>query len=77
MTPKCLTNACMRPAGAATGRGLCMVCYSRAKKMVEAGTTTWREIVDLGLAMPNDVDGDPFTTQFNEAKKKGTNADDK
>ena len=69
---KCLSSGCSRPAVAIMQRGLCMVCYSKAKKMVEAGTTTWAEIVALGLAAGSDADGtDPFTRAFNEAKKKG------
>lgn len=47
-----------------------MVCYSKANKMVKAGTTTWKELEDLGLALPG-IEGsaDPFTRAFDEAKK--------
>ena len=70
-TPKCLSKTCTRPSALALKRGLCMICYSRAKKMVEAGVTTWREIIELGLALPSDTDGgDPFTQAFNDAKKE-------
>lgn len=68
--PKCLSKNCARPSAPALQRGLCLVCYSKAKTMVEAGTTTWAEIVALGLALQTDADGgDPFTCAFNEAKK--------
>ena len=68
---ECLTPGCARPAAASLKRGLCLLCYSRAKKLVEDGTTTWDEIVELGLALPNDGEGaDPFTKAFDGAKKK-------
>ena len=67
---KCLTPKCVRPEAIAMGRGLCLNCYSKAKKMVESGVTTWKEIVALGLAKTSEgEDGDPFTQAFNEAKK--------
>lgn len=68
---KCMSTNCVRPAAPALQRGLCLICYSKAKKMVESGTTTWDEIVELGLAMPCDsVDGDPFARSFREAKER-------
>ena len=67
---KCLIPNCTRPAAPALKRELCMLCYSKAKHMVEAGTTTWGEIAELGLALPSDGEGaDPFTKAFKQAKE--------
>lgn len=30
-------------------RGLCMKCYSEAKKKVELGEITWEELAELGI----------------------------
>lgn len=65
---KCLTKNCARQAAPSVKRGLCLPCYSRAKGMVESGTTSWNELVSLGLALPSDS-VDPFTQAFNEAKR--------
>lgn len=46
---KCLTGLCRQDA-AANCRGLCMKCYSSAKKAVERGEVTWDELVELGAA---------------------------
>jgi hypothetical protein len=71
MNENCLTKNCMRPAAVAMKRGLCLICYSRAKKMVESGTTTWGQLVEMKLALPSDTEGaDPFTQAFNEAKRR-------
>lgn len=45
-------------------KGLCMTCYSKAKKMVESGRTTWEVLESKGL-----IEGkaDPFETAFNKA----------
>lgn len=71
---KCLAKNCQRTASSSMGRGLCLVCYSKAKKMVAAGTTTWTELVSLGLAKPGVEEADdPFTQAFNEAKRNASN----
>lgn len=44
---ECLTPECRERA---THKGLCMKCYSEAKKLVEVGKTTWAELAILGLA---------------------------
>ena len=59
----CLTPQC--PRSASQYRGLCMPCYSKAKKYVERGETTWEKLEGMGLAAPDD---DPFTKAFNEKK---------
>lgn len=64
--PKCMVPECKRPQALAMNRGLCMVCYSRAKKLVDTGKTTWDVLVDLQLALPTD---DPFTAAFKERNK--------
>ena len=71
MSDKCLTPKCRRPAALALKRGLCMVCYSEAKKLVAAGTATWDGLVALGLALSSG-DQDLFTKAFNNAR--GSNA---
>lgn len=50
---KCLTDGCTT-APYAEGRGLCMSCYSRAKSMVTRKQTTWEELEQLGLALPQE-----------------------
>lgn len=67
--PNCLTKGCHRRSAAAIMRGLCLPCYSIAKKLVESGKTTWEELVSLGLATGG-TDADPFTKAFNNAKGK-------
>ena len=72
---KCLATTCQRP-GTPVGRGLCLLCYSRAKFAVKAGTTTWQELEAIGLVNPSAED-DPFTKALNEAKARGdVNASD-
>lgn len=48
---KCLTPHCQRLPAAATGRGLCLICYGKAKKYVERGDTTWGKLEQMGLAL--------------------------
>lgn len=70
--PKCLITSCLNTSAPALKRGLCMTCYSRAKRMVEAGTTTWDKLVEIGLALPTDIqDGstDAFMTEFTNRSK--------
>lgn len=67
MTSPCLTKNC-RGFAAADCRGLCMKCYSQAKKLVQDGKTSWDELESMGLATPKA--GTPFLDQFNASKKK-------
>lgn len=62
---KCLTADC-RSDKAAGLRGLCMKCYSRAKKLVAGGATTWEELAQLGMVESKDKD--PFETEFLKRK---------
>lgn len=57
----CRINACARRSAR---RGMCLVCYSRAKAKIEAGETTWNKLVELGLC---DSEGDPFDDAYNRA----------
>ena len=48
-----------------------MRCYSRAKAMVDAGSTTWDYLVGLGLALSlTDEKIDPFTAALKKAEGK-------
>lgn len=64
----CITPNCKRFVAQSLGRGLCMLCYSKAKKLVAGKTTTWKQLEEMGLALPDA--SDPFTQAFNEAKDK-------
>lgn len=57
ITDKCTRQACQQEYA----RGLCLVCYSIAKKMIESKQTTWEELEKLGLIRPTE---DPFTKSF-------------
>lgn len=48
MSEKCMINGCFRLCSASS-HGLCLVCYGRAKKKVEAGEVTWQKLAELGL----------------------------
>lgn len=61
---KCMIPNCGRDAIVTPKRGLCMRCYSTAKKMVESGDTNWDELVEKGLAL--DLGDDAFTKAFKE-----------
>jgi hypothetical protein len=63
--PICATPDCAeRPKW----KGLCDRCYRSAKRLVDAGKTTWEDLASLGLAS---IDGaeDKFTAAFNKRKK--------
>jgi len=45
---KCLTPDCSSET--IYSRGLCNRCYTRQKKRVRRGTTTWEELINQGLA---------------------------
>lgn len=66
MSQNCLITKCGRTA-ALDKHGLCLVCYSRAKKAVEAGQATWDDLERLGLAKL--TDSDPFTEALKKAKE--------
>ncbi len=60
----CLTPDC-KSKTAADCKGLCMRCYSTAKKMVEAGRTTWGQLEQLGLI---EMGKDAFTKAFEQKR---------
>lgn len=62
----CLIPACAKPR-AAQLKGLCMACYSKAKKLVDAGTETWESLAARGLCQPPESN-DPFTQAYNRSK---------
>lgn len=62
---KCLTPECKRPQ-AANCKGLCMICVSKAKKLVESGQTTWEELEAVGLVQ---LPEDSFTKAFKQKKE--------
>lgn len=65
MTEKCIINGCSRPAGR---RGLCLICYSVAKRKVENNETTWDALVEVGLAQES-PDSSPFEKEFKRLSK--------
>ena len=59
---KCLTKPCTKEqANVAVFKGLCLKCYSSAKKLVDSGQATWDELATMGLAI---VEPDDFTKDF-------------
>lgn len=64
MQGACKIVGCMRQRSIGK-RGLCLVCYSAAKKKVESGHTTWKQLVEMGLC---DSDSDsPFDDAYSRA----------
>lgn len=61
---KCLTGKCPI-AEAKDCKGLCMKCYSAAKKMVEGKLTTWDELINMGMIH---VEDSPFFAEFKQKK---------
>ncbi len=48
---KCLTKTCTNTqANVKEYKGLCVKCYSSAKKLVASGATTWERLGEVGLA---------------------------
>ena len=64
--PKCLIKKCNATAGNVKEyKGLCVKCFSSAKKMVLAEDTTWEELESMGLAI---LSADPFHDEFKALK---------
>lgn len=69
MTTKvCKIKTCQRLAAAENCRGLCMMCYSMAKKKVNAGEVTWEKLAEMGLC-ENKEAADPFSDAYSRATK--------
>lgn len=66
---ECIIAACQRNAASGM-RGLCLKCYSRAKKTVEAGQATWEELERMGLAESRADGTDPFDAALQKAKQQ-------
>lgn len=64
---KCLTPECGK-SRFASGKGLCMQCYSAAKKLVDAGKTTWEELAEMGLVATSSES--KFLKAFNNHKRE-------
>jgi len=60
----CIPN-CQRIGGK---RGMCLVCYGKAKKKVEAGEVTWEKLEAAGLCKP-DENADPFDDAYSKAMR--------
>lgn len=73
MIVSCLTPGCLGRVAPANKRGLCMKCYSTAKKTVESGTTTWDRLEELGLVLRKE---DPFTKALNDALNQSSKGGD-
>lgn len=65
---KCMTVNCQAQAllPSKTYKGLCMKCYSVAKKMVQDGETTWEELSRMGLV----EEVSPFRVAYLEKKEQ-------
>lgn len=64
MSERCLIKTCARQAAK---RGLCLVCYSRAKAKVESSQTTWPALEAAGLCLE---ENSPFEQAFGQAFPK-------
>lgn len=62
---KCLIEDCGRPQAPAK-RGLCSLCFLRAKAKVDAKETTWERLAEMGLC---ESERDPFDTAYDRATK--------
>lgn len=60
---QCKIPRCRHPR-ADSMRGLCIQCYSKAKKKVQSGETSWDRLVEMGLC---DNETDPFDDAYSRA----------
>ncbi len=67
---KCLSATCSNNS-AAQCKGLCMRCYSSAKKQVAAGKVTWEKFAELGMI---ELEKTPFEAELEERLKREHNA---
>lgn len=63
MNQTCLIKNCQRLAHS-DRRGLCSVCYAKAKAKVDANQVTWERLAALGLCK---VEVDPFDDAYSKA----------
>lgn len=62
----CITTNCHNKAVPANGRGLCMGCYSSAKKAVDSGKVTWEQLEEMRLVLRK---SDPFVEALERAMR--------
>lgn len=62
----CMIKKCIRKAaiGDASYRGLCLVCYGKAKAKVSSGETTWERLAEMGLCKH---ESNPFDDAYTKA----------
>lgn len=58
---KCLTQKCRQLAASDECRGLCLQCYTTAKRLVASNQTTWEKLENAGFVLRK---LDPFEEQF-------------
>lgn len=58
--PRCCVPDCNKEA---RWRGVCQSCYGQAKRLIDDGKTTWTELEEMGLAVP-DVKNKPLLKAF-------------
>lgn len=63
MNEVCMIPGCVRHT-AHNCRGLCLICYGKAKKKVTDGQTTWEKLVKLKLCKE---ETDPFDDAYARA----------
>lgn len=63
MSERCMIPNCQRLA-ALGKRGLCLVCFSRAKKKVDSGETTWERLAEMRLCKS---ESNPFDDAYTRA----------
>lgn len=62
----CITKNCKRTQQC---RGLCSSCCTQARSLVNAGSTSWLQLEQLGLSLPKVSIRSPFMVAF-DAKIK-------
>lgn len=62
----CIIPECKVRRGPDYARGMCLLCYSQAKKTVDSGMWTWERLVEVGLALP---ESNLFTKALNNRTK--------
>ena len=65
----CITKNCKRTQQC---RGLCSSCCTQARSLVNAGSTTWLKLEELGLSLPKVSIRSPFMVAY-DAKTKASN----
>lgn len=61
-SPSCVTEGCGKER---KWKGLCSSCYGQARHLIDSNRTTWDELEELKLIIPDDK---PFILQFKRVK---------